>query len=84
MSDSDQALATAIAENNALLRERIRLLLDWRIAARNGLIAGFCGAVGATLLVSIAIAIIKPLEKIDALKPALEKIGQGLNARDRK
>lgn len=79
MNVENEEWVNLLRRNNELLAERNRLMSDWKLAARNGLIAGFAGAVGATMIVSILLAALKPFEKVDALRPAIERIADDLN-----
>jgi hypothetical protein len=67
-------LAAQVARANSLLERRIELALDWRIALRNGMIAGFGGVLGATIVVSIAFAALRPLQSIERLGPILQRL----------
>ncbi len=69
---------------NELMAELVRNQKDWRIAFRNGLLAGLGGVIGATVLVSTLVWIMKPLQRLEVFKPTLERIAQELERRPRK
>jgi len=54
---------------------------DWRIPMRNGMLQGIGAALGATVVVSLALWVMKPLERIDAFRPVLEKLSEELSKR---
>ena len=64
----------ALQKNNQLLEQLVKNQSNWKLAIRQGLMTGFGTLVGATLLVSVLVKILKPLEKLDVLKRALERI----------
>jgi hypothetical protein len=74
----DQALTDALNRHSDLLERQIRLSLDWRITLRNALIAGAGGIVGAALVGTLLIAILKPFQSISPLKPTLDRIASAL------
>ncbi len=67
-----------LEKSNALLEASIKQRSDWKLAMRQGLVTGLGSVLGATLLVSILIWILKPLQQLDVLKPSLERIANQL------
>jgi len=63
-----------LARSNQLLEEQIRLQRDWRVALRNGMASGLGALVGATVLVSVLLWVIRPFEEFKLLRPALERL----------
>lgn len=74
----DEALTKALNRHSDLLERQIRLSLDWRITFRNALLAGAGGVIGAALIGSLMIWILKPFESIGPLKPTLDRIARAL------
>ena len=70
-----RALTEQIATQN-------RILKDWRFPLRNGVLIALGTFLGATLGVSLLLWMFKPLQQIEILKPALEKIAVGLDKKD--
>lgn len=60
---------------NELLERHISYLSGWKVPLRNGLITGMSTVIGATLLISLLVWILKPFERF---VPALEQISQKL------
>lgn len=73
-----EARLEEVRRNNALLEERNALLKDWRISLRNGLLTGLGGVVGATVLVTLTLTVIRPLQSVESLRPILERIAADL------
>ncbi|MBX3114518.1 MAG: hypothetical protein KF836_08125 [Fimbriimonadaceae bacterium] len=81
--DWAKELAEQIRQQNILLEKQLKFGRNWRVQMRNGLIQGFSFAVGASILVSTIIWLIKPLKGIEALRPAIEQLSQDLQRRGR-
>ncbi len=67
-----------LEKSNALFEASIKQRSDWKLAIRQGLLTGFGSVLGATLLVSILVWALKPLQQLDILKPSLERIANQL------
>ena len=76
--DHPEALIQELRRMNALLEQQVRYHRSWKLPLRNGVIAGFGGVIGATLVVSLLVAALKPLRSIPALAPALQRIATAL------
>lgn len=77
--DSIQAeWISELRRGNDLTAELIRIQKDWKHAIRQGVLAGLGGVLGATIVVSVLLAALKPFERLTVLKPTLEKISQQL------
>lgn len=51
---------------------------DWKIALRNGVLAGLGGVLGATLVVSALIYFLQPFKSIEAFGPMIERLDSTL------
>jgi hypothetical protein len=80
-SPETHSLLQEIRKSNELTAELIRQRRDWRLALRQGMIAGFGGALGATVLVSAVIWTLRPLERLGAIGPAIERLTTALERR---
>lgn len=69
-----------IKTQNELLRSQIRYLSSWRIRIAHGLLFGLGSFLGATILVSMAAYILKPLLSIELFRPAIEQVIQDLES----
>ena len=58
--------------------------LNWKLALRQGIVAGLGGVLGATILVSILVAILQPFKRVEILKPTLDRIASELERRPSK
>ncbi len=76
-------MTEAMRQNNELLERQIRLLNNWRVQVRNGLIQGFSFAVGASILGSALVWALKPLRGIEGLREPIEQLSQELQRRGR-
>ena len=63
-----------IIENNRLLQKRIDVETKFRYLFYAGLIRGFGAAVGATVVVSLVVASLKPIAEYTIFKPMAENI----------
>ena len=57
-----------------LIEKQLAQQRDWRLAFRNGLLAGLGGVIGATVVVSIIIAITQPFRRLDAVGPLIDRL----------
>ncbi len=69
-----------IKTQNELLRSQIRYLSSWRIRIAHGLLFGLGSFLGATILVSMAAYVLKPLLSIELFRPAIEQVIQDLES----
>jgi tetrahydromethanopterin S-methyltransferase subunit F len=79
-NDAIVQMVEELRKSNDLLREQIRISRDWRIPLRNGLASGLGTVIGATLLVSILLGVLKPFEKIETLGPGLERLAEEIRS----
>lgn len=79
--EDEARLAAALNRNNELLLKRIQVMEDWKLPLRNGILAGIGSAIGATLIISILVWLMKPFQAIEPLKPALERLTDVLERR---
>jgi len=80
---SRQELITEMRRTNELLIRLIRVQTDWRLALRQGLMTGLGGIIGATILVSLFLWALRPLERLDGFKPVLDNLSKQLERRER-
>ncbi len=73
-----ESIAVELARANELLAKHIALQRDWKLAVRNGLLAGLASVIGATLLVSILLTVLRPLQRLERLGSVFERIEQEL------
>lgn len=78
-----QELITEMRRTNELLIRLIRVQTDWRLALRQGLMTGLGGIIGATILVSLFLWALRPLERLDGFKPVLDNLSKQLERRER-
>ncbi len=60
------------------LLERDIKMRSWQVALRNGLLAGLGGVIGATLVASLLISMLRWFSPIQGIGPALERIAEAL------
>ncbi len=56
---------------------------SWKLALRNGLLAGLGGVIGATVVVSILIAVMQPFRQFDAIGPMIDHLDSTLQQSNR-
>lgn len=76
--NSESELLQELRRTNDLLARLVRTHNDWKLQLRQGLLTGFGGVIGATLLVSLVVWVLKPFEGLEALKPTLDNISKQL------
>lgn len=74
----ESELLQELRRTNELLARMIKVHTDWKVQLRQGLLTGLGGVLGATLLVSLLLWVLKPFEGLDALKPTLDNISKQL------
>jgi len=77
-NDDDAKLAEAMRQSTAAIERQVRALKSWWLPLRNGVLFGLGGVIGATLVVSIIVAVVKPLERIAPIAPLLARIANDL------
>ena len=66
---------------SAQIERQIQIATDWKLALRTGIIIGFGTTIGAAILVSVLITVLKPFEKTVIIGPALERLTTPRNNR---
>ncbi|MEQ1823777.1 MAG: DUF5665 domain-containing protein [Fimbriimonadaceae bacterium] len=79
-----RAWVNELKRGNDLTAELLRLQKDWKHALRQGMVTGLGGVLGATLLVSLLLSVLKPFERLEMFKPSLERIAEQLERRPAK
>lgn len=62
---------------NELLERQNRLeerRLDWKTSLRHGLLVGLGSVIGATILVSLFVWLLRPFQRVDFIRPAVERV----------
>ena len=68
-------IKSALDRNNELLERLLAQGKDWKLALRNGMIAGLGGVLGATLIVSILLSVLRPFQSV---APWLDRITEAI------
>ena len=71
-------LIDAINRFTAVIEKQAAQARDWRLALRNGLLAGLGGVIGATVVVSILIWVIQPFRRLEAIGPMIDHLDSSL------
>lgn len=77
-SADNQDLIDAINRCTAMIRLQTAQQRSWKLALRNGLLAGLGGVLGATVVVSILISITQPFRRLDAIGPMIDRLDASL------
>ena len=56
----------------------------WKLALRNGLLAGLGGVLGATVVVSILISVTQPFRRLEAIGPMIDRLDTALRQPNRR
>lgn len=57
---------------------------SWKLALRNGLLAGLGGVLGATVVVSILISVTQPFRRLEAIGPMIDRLDTALRQPNRR
>jgi hypothetical protein len=71
-------LIEAINRFTTVIEKQAAQQRDWKLALRNGLLAGLGGVIGATVVVSILVWIIQPFRRLDAIGPMIDHLDTAL------
>lgn len=63
-----------LKEHNLLIRRQIKDNNNWTLIFLRGMVMGLGTAIGATVILSLALYALKPLQTIEPLKPAIERL----------
>lgn len=63
-----------LKEHNLLIRRQIKDNNNWTLILLRGMVMGLGTAIGATVILSLALYALKPLQTIEPLKPAIERL----------
>lgn len=78
-----EELIVLLREQNKLLRQQIRENTRWGMILLRGIVAGLGTALGATVVLWLFIAALRPLQYIEPIKPAVEKMLERLDRLDK-
>ncbi len=76
-SDHLTATEVSVAQNNELLVRLLAQGRDWRLPLRNGFLAGMGGVLGATVLITVLLSVLKPFESV---APWLERVTRAIES----
>lgn len=77
-------LLRELKRSNELITRLVANQLNWKLAFRQGIVAGLGGVIGATVVVSILVAILQPFKRVEILKPTLDRIAAELERRPKR
>lgn len=78
-----EELVVLLREQNKLLRQQIKENTRWGMILLRGIVAGLGTAIGATVVLWLFVAALRPLQYIEPLKPAVEKVLERLDRLDK-
>ncbi len=70
-------------ENNLLIRRQIKDNNNWTMILLRGMVMGLGAAIGATVILSLAVWMLRPLQGIEPIKPAVERLVDTLEKLER-
>lgn len=73
-----------LRRTNRLLAQLLKARTNPRLAVRQGVLTSLGGVIGATVLVSILLWLLKPFERLELLAPTLERLAQQVETRERR
>lgn len=80
--DYDEQLRL-MREHNLLIRRQIKDNSNWTMILLRGMVMGLGAAIGATVILSLAVWMIRPLQGIEPIKPAVERLVDTLEKLER-
>lgn len=69
-----EELERLLREQNSLIRRQIKDNNNWGLILLRGMVMGLGTAIGATVILSLAIYALKPLQAIEPLRPAVDRL----------
>ena len=82
-SENSPDLESSLKRLADLTEKQIHQQRDWKLALRNGLLAGLGGVLGATVVVSILLFILQPFKRLEGLGPVLDRLDTTLKQSNR-
>ena len=82
--DHARELTEALVAYTKLVDRQLAQQRDWKLAFRNGLLAGLGGVIGATVVVSLVVAILQPFRSLQAVGPMIERLDTVLKQNNRR
>lgn len=70
-----------LRELNDRLDRQIQISTDWKLAIRNGMLIGIGTTLGAAILATILIALLRPFRSFELLGPTLDRLERRLGER---
>ena len=80
-TDSDlksAELLKAIRDLTKVMERQLDQQRSWKLVLRNGLLAGLGGLLGATVVVSILVAVMQPFRRLEAIGPMIDRLDDSL------
>jgi hypothetical protein len=77
-------LLEAIRNLTKVMERQLEQQRSWRLALRNGLLAGLGGLLGATVVVSILVAVMQPFRRLEAIGPMIDRLDDSLKQTHRR
>lgn len=75
----EERMVEALEQNNRLLKRLNHHVGDWKWLLFRGILVGFGGVVGATIVVSLLVKILQPFTGFEGLGPAIERLTDELS-----
>lgn len=72
--EPEKELHFLLKEQNALLKRQIKDNNNWGMILLRGMVMGLGTAIGATVILSLAIWALQPLREIQPLRPTIERL----------
>lgn len=69
-----QEMEKLLIEQNSLIRRQIKDNNNWGLILLRGMVMGLGTAIGATVILSLAIWALRPLQSIEPLRPAVDRL----------
>jgi hypothetical protein len=77
-------LIEALRRFTEVMERQLAQQRSWKLALRNGLLAGLGGVIGATVVVSILISIMQPFRGLEAVGPMIDRLDLTLRQSNRR
>jgi hypothetical protein len=77
--EAKDRLVEALELNTKAIQRHARLISDWKHLLFRGVLIGFGGVIGATIVVSVVVNVLQPFKSFETLEPSIDRLTRELS-----